>query len=38
MTDDDVVYWNGIPVGCVEGNHIVWFSHAPREAIEAYAK
>jgi hypothetical protein len=33
---DDLIFWGGIPVGCVEGNHIVWFSHAPREAIEAY--
>lgn len=38
MTDDDLVYWNGIPVGCAEGNHISWFSSAPREAIEAMSK
>ena len=32
---DDLIYWNGIAVGCWEGNHIVWFSNATREAIEA---
>lgn len=36
--NDDLIYWNATAVGCVEGNHIVWFSNAPREAIEALSR
>lgn len=28
---DDVLYWQGIPVGCVERGIIVWFSNATAE-------
>lgn len=32
---DDLIYWNGVAVGCMEGGRVVFFSNAPREAIEA---
>lgn len=33
--DDDLIYHNGIAVGCMEGGHIVWFTSATQEAIAA---
>lgn len=32
---ENLIYWNGKPVGIDNGSHITWFAGAPREAIEA---
>jgi hypothetical protein len=32
---EDLIYHNGIAVGCVERGHIVWFTNATKEAIAA---
>lgn len=34
---ENLIYWNGKPVGIDNGNYITWFASAPREAIEAFA-
>ena len=33
MMDEDLIYWRGIAIGCVEGDVIVWFANATDEAI-----
>jgi len=36
--DDDLIYWRGIPVACMEGGRIVFLPGAPREAIEELSR
>lgn len=33
MMDDDLIYWRGIPVACMEGKRLVFLPSAPAEAI-----
>ena len=35
---ENIVYWNGVPVGIESGRYITWFSSAPKEAIEELSK
>lgn len=35
---DDLIYYHGIAVGCIENGHIVWFTITTKEAIEALTK
>ncbi len=32
---DDLIYWQGVPIGCIDGRGVVWFSNATSEAIAA---
>ena len=34
---ENLIYWNGQPIGLDCGDHIAWFPSAPQEAIEAYS-
>lgn len=36
MDAENLIYWNGKPVGIDGGHYIAWFPSAPREAIEAF--
>ena len=33
---ENIIYWNGKPVGIDGGSYISWFSSAPAEAIVAF--
>jgi hypothetical protein len=35
MDSENLIYWKDRPVGIEAGGRILWFSDAPREAIEA---
>lgn len=35
MTDENIIYWHGAPVGIETNGRICWFAGTPREAIEA---
>ncbi len=33
---ENLIYWQGRPVGMEVAGHISWFTNAPHEAMEAY--
>jgi len=33
MDAENVIYWNGVPVGIDCGSYISWFPSAPKEAM-----
>lgn len=37
-TGENIVYWEGVPIGIECGDHITWFPSAPPEAIAALSK
>ncbi len=38
MENENLIYWQGVAIGIEYGaGRILWFSNAPREAIEAYS-
>lgn len=36
MDNENLIYWQGKPVGIEANGRIAWFASAPREAVEAY--
>jgi len=38
MDAENVIYWNGVPVGIDCGSYISWFPSAPKEAVLAILK
>jgi hypothetical protein len=38
MENENIVYWQGLPVGIEANGRITWFPSATREAIEALSR